>query len=196
MDESKTTIERESNLPAIPYEIRRYITIQKAIGTPNPEIEALVLDKYNVEVKRRDITNHLPSANPDMPTALVELFHATRKNLEDSLQHLGIAQKTQRILEKDKRWQKLKEIVELRALDAQNNGNETDLAMGMGTGLVVKTRQAIGGDEIDEVYKISTDILTAMEDLETSAAKELGQLNTGANINIQKAIIGVNLDEV
>jgi len=89
----------------------------------------------------------------------------------------GISIMENRVKEKQKRYDLLNRVLDARA--AAGAAGPDSAVPGMETGLVVKTVKGIGkGDEFVKVSEFRVDVgtLKEMRELETSAARELGQL--------------------
>ena len=98
----------------------------------------------------------------------------------------AITRKAERLAAKNERW------LGLRSVIAERGADESMAAVPGGqTGLMVRQYKMLGGGEYAQVveeYKVDTGLLEAANELERSAAAELGQLPR-PEVNIQQNLV-------
>lgn len=114
------------------------------------------------------------AANRDkLSPELEELFWSSRKQFEAEVEHLPIANKAARVASRQRRLDKLQEIIDERAArNASLPGGET--------GLIAKDYR--GKDALREVAVLDTGLLAEMRELEEATARDLGQIITKKDI--------------
>jgi uncharacterized small protein (DUF1192 family) len=108
-------------------------------------------------LQRDDINERIGQLRSEADRALVERIAS-----------LGIAQKAQRMIRKNRDWERLKELIASRGL-------AFDCVPGGETGLLESYPRQMGGERV-EAFRLDKGTLDALLDLEESAARELGQL--------------------
>ncbi len=88
----------------------------------------------------------------------------------------GIAVKARRVLRKNRDWERIAQIFDARAA-------EPSTVPGHDTGLLVNVPRQIAGERVD-VFQLDKPALDALNDLEESAARELGQRHAGTEITV------------
>lgn len=113
----------------------------------------------------------------DLVSARLEILRAdAQRLLKERLPTAGIVSKAKRLMRKNKHWELLCELIEVRA-------KQFSKEPGADTGLLVATPKQIGGETV-EVYQLDKEALDALNELEKSAARELEQLQEGNAVNL------------
>jgi hypothetical protein len=98
---------------------------------------------------------------------------AAREQIRDEVMAYGIADRIARVRELDRRWRKMRRVIEERAADPKMEG-----VPGAATGLIVHDVKGVGkGDDFQliDMYQIDTGLLSELRNTEKQAAQELGQ---------------------
>ncbi len=119
-----------------------------------------------------------------------------RRKLGSLLHRREIARQSRRLAVMDRRYRKLQQIIEERGA-----ADEMQAIPGGTTGLLVKTRKAIGSGasiEFVDEYELDTGLLAEMRQLEKQAAIELGQIEerSGGVGTIVTILNGVDLGAI
>lgn len=102
----------------------------------------------------------------------------------EELEGSGIASRVQRLLRKNRDWQRLRDLVEARARQISD-------VPGHETGLLTAVPRQIGGERV-EVYQLDKEVLDALIALEESVAKEVGRAGPGHGSVAQVIILPSN----
>jgi hypothetical protein len=92
-----------------------------------------------------------------------------RDAIEQAITSRGIARRARRVEALDRRWEKMRSVIDARAADP-------DMAAVPGgpTGLLVRSYKQVGEDRVEE-YEVDAGLLRELREHEKQAAQELGQ---------------------
>jgi transposase-like protein len=136
-------------------------------------------------------------AHPEFKIRIAELEEEFRQVVRAR----GVAMLEKRVEFLNERWEKMREVIEERALAQDMEG-----VAGGRTGLVVKSVKSVrrGDDfELVPIYEVDTGLLRELREHEKQAAQELGQWTEkrevgGSEVNpvIVKVVKGVSYDDL